>query len=191
MKKLFIDFDGTLTDSVKKICEMYNFDYKNHPDFIPAKDYLVNAWNFSDQCPLIDKDIIEDYFCQKRFFINLEFLENAKEIVDKLSKHYDIYIVSMGKTNNLIYKNQWLKENLKCIKRFIGCNYTDYDNKSHINMQGGILIDDNSNNLETSNADITICYGDIYSWNEDWEGKRCWNWYEVEKYLIINEDIDT
>ena len=95
MKKLFIDFDGTLTDSVKKICEMYNFDYKNHPDFIPAKDYLVNEWNFADQCPLIDKDKLEDYFCQKRFFINLEFLENAKEIVDKLSKHYDIYIVSM------------------------------------------------------------------------------------------------
>ena len=52
-------------------------------------------------------------------------------------------------------------------------------------MSGGILIDDSANNLITSNADVKkICYGDIYEWNKDWEGKRCWNWYEVREYLI-------
>ena len=58
-------------------------------------------------------------------------------------------------------------------------------------MQGGILIDDNSSNLKTSSADILICYGDVYSWNEDWEGKRYFNWYEIYNHLIINEDTDT
>ena len=58
-----------------------------------------------------------------------------------------------------------------------------YKNKNHIDMSDGLLyIDDKSSNLNT-NAQYQICFGDIYDWNEDWKGKRCFNWYEVEKYL--------
>ena len=61
-------------------------------------------------------------------------------------------------------------------------NFKEYDDKSHIDMSGGVYIDDNMKNLNT-NAKENICFGSIYEWNKDWEGKRCFNWYEVEKYL--------
>jgi 5'(3')-deoxyribonucleotidase len=182
-RKLFIDFDGTIADSVKKICQMYNEDYQIHPKFKPAKHYLVNKWDFSDQCPLMNKQKVEEYFCEDRFFQGLEFIENAEEIINKLSKSFDIHVVSLGNTRNLILKNDWLNEHLSCIKRYMPCNLENFNDKSHIDMDGGILIDDNSNNLKTSNAALKICYGDIAEWNDDWDGIRKWNWYEIKDFL--------
>lgn len=183
-RKLFVDVDGTITDSIKKICELYNEDYKDHPKFRVAKPYLVEKWDFSDQCTLINSAKIEEYFCDKRFFEDLQFIENANEVIEKLSEVFDIYVISMGWTQNLIYKNIWLKEHMPYIKRFIGCNFDDYKDKSHINMSGSILIDDSSNNLKTCNADLKILYGDLYEYNQDWDGIRKFNWYEIYNFLM-------
>jgi 5'(3')-deoxyribonucleotidase len=51
-------------------------------------------------------------------------------------------------------------------------------------MSNGIIIEDNAKNLENSNANIKICYGDIYDWNKNWNGIRCWNWTEVYDFLM-------
>lgn len=50
-------------------------------------------------------------------------------------------------------------------------------------MSNGIFIDDSYNNLITSNAMINICFGDIYTWNKDWQGIRCKNWHDVNDFL--------
>ena len=184
-KKLFLDMDGCITNSVKKICDIYNFIYKDYEKFEPARDYMVNTWDFSDECKLAKKEEINDYFNREEFFDeNLEFMENAEEIIYKLSERFDIYIVSMGNKPNLKYKKQWLNEKLPYIKGFIGCDFEEVSDKSSVNMEGSIFIDDSANNLETSNAEILVCYGDIFEWNKNYKGKRCWNWYEVEKYLM-------
>ena len=50
------------------------------------------------------------------------------------------------------------------------------------------FVDDSYGNLVTSNSPNLICFGDIYPWNSENEVsekyKRCWNWYELEKYLM-------
>ena len=46
------------------------------------------------------------------------------------------------------------------------------------------MIDDEQRYLDNSNANIKICFGDEYDWNEDWKGKRCFNWTELENYLM-------
>lgn len=184
-KKIYLDFDGCITNSIKKICEMYNEDYRDCNIFKPAKWYLVNTWSFEDQCPLASRDEIDDYFNQKRFFDNkLEFMENAEEVINKLSEHFDIYVVSMGNEKNLTYKEGWLENNLPYIKGFIGCNFDEVSDKSHIDMSGEIFIDDSANNLETSNSELKILYGDIYSWNKNYKGIRKFNWYEVYEFLV-------
>lgn len=43
-------------------------------------------------------------------------------------------------------------------------------------MSGSLFIDDSAHNLTTSNADTKICFGEIYSWNKEWNGKRYWDW---------------
>lgn len=183
-RKLFIDFDSTITNSIKRICEMYNEEYVNHPKFKPARWQFVETWDFKDECPLAPNGIITYYFNRADFFNEkLEFMENAKDIIDKLRYKFDIYIPSLGYKDNLYYKEEWLKEKLPYAK-YIPCNFNNVEDKKHIDMSDSILIDDCAKNLESSNADIKICYGDIYDWNKDWKGKRCWNWYEVYEFLM-------
>lgn len=59
-----------------------------------------------------------------------------------------------------------------------------YKDKSHIDMSDGILIDDPVRMLETSNAQEKYCFGDIYSWNKDWAGKRLMNWTDIAHLLL-------
>lgn len=110
-------------------------------------------------------------------------MDNAKEVLDRLKDKYKIIIVSMGVKSNLFGKEIWIKDNLPFAK-FIGVDMERYKDKSHIDMSNGILIDDEQRYLVRSNANIKICFGDEYKWNENWEGKRCFNWIELENYLM-------
>lgn len=181
---LYIDFDNTIVNATKRICEMYNQDFNNHVKFKESKWYLVDKYDFSDQCPLLSKKTLMKYFDEKRFFIGLEFMENAEEIIIKLSKIFNVFIISLGNTNNLRLKKQWIHNNLPDIKEFIGCNFNAVEDKRHIDMSNDILVDDCSNNLITSNAALKILYGDLYDWNKDWNGIRKWNWYEIYDFLM-------
>lgn len=106
----------------------------------------------------------------------------AKEVLDKLKENYDITIVSMGYSPNLKAKELWINEHLPYCK-FIGVNFKEYLDKSHIDMNDSIFIDDSAHNLITSNAAYKICFGDKYKWNKDWDGERCYNWSDVNNYL--------
>lgn len=108
-------------------------------------------------------------------------MDNAKEVINRLKDRYEIVIVSMGNCPNLVAKEIWIKEHLSYAK-FIGVDFSEYDDKSHINMSDGLYIDDNEKNLNT-NAIENICFGDVYEWNMRWNGKRCFNWTDLEKYI--------
>lgn len=183
IKTIFLDFDGVVVNTVKKITDIYWEDFSSHSDFKEIHWTDINTWEFKE-LNLATKNQINSYFNQKRFFDNLEFMENAKEFISKLSMCFNIHIVTMGNIQNLMLKEEWVRNNLPCVNNFIGCNLNQRKDKSHIDMTGGIFIDDNSKNLITSNADIKICYGDIFSWNEDWQGIRCYNWSDTYNFLI-------
>lgn len=110
-------------------------------------------------------------------------MDNAYEVLSYLiHKGYEIYIVSMGTTQNLVGKSIWLKENLPNAN-FIACNFDTYKDKSHIDMSDGILIDDEERYLNNCNAQTKICFGDKYEWNKEWQGVRCYNWYDIKRYF--------
>lgn len=182
-KDLFLDFDNTIANSLKRIVEMYNEDYISYPDFKKADWRKVRIWNFGDQCHLLTNNVIERYFGEKRFFDGLELYENAKEAIERLSELYTIKIVSMGNSDNLKYKGQYILNNLNGISEYIPINFKDADNKEHIDMSDGIFIDDNTKYLNSSNAKVKIVYGELYEWNKDWNGLRFQNWIKLENYL--------
>lgn len=183
IKNLYIDFDGTLINSIKKVVSLYDKDYSVFKDYKKVRWIDINSWGFNE-LKLANKDKINGYFCDTRFFDNdLEYMDNAFEIINKLKEYYEIYIVSMGLTINLALKNTWLRKNLPFVK-FIGCNLNDFSNKSHLDLSDGILIDDVTENLESCNAKEKIVFGDIYPWNSGWSGIRRFNWYEVYDFLM-------
>ena len=178
--KLFIDYDNSITNSTKAIVDLYNEDFKYYKKYEYVHWTDVRTWDFLE-CNCTKPEYINTYFNQQRFFDKVEFMDNAEEVLNRLKDKYEIIIVSMGYSPNLRAKEYWIKEHMSYVK-FIGINFKKHEDKSHIDMSDGIFIDDNEKYLNT-NAKHQICFGDIYDWNKDWEGKRCFNWYEVEKYL--------
>lgn len=183
--KMFVDFDNSLVNTTKKFCEIYSELYKNHIDFIQPKWQLVDKYNFSDQCPLIEK--VEEIFKMELFFKDLEFINpNTYEILEELNEKYQIIICSIGEYQNISYKTMWVKENLPFIKDSIfivneGCKMT----KSLANMSdlNSIFIDDVESNLISSNAPYKILFGELHQWNKNWTGQHCIDWSSVKEYL--------
>ena len=110
-------------------------------------------------------------------------MDNAKEVLDRLKEKYEIIIISMGACPNLFGKEIWIKDNLPSTK-FIGKKKKKHKDKSHVDMSGAVLIDDEKRYLDSSNAKMKICFGEKYEWNECWKGIRCFNWAELENYLM-------
>lgn len=181
-KPCFVDFDGTAVDTVEAIIAMYNDDFQLYKKFTPLKVEDIDSWGFTE-CICASTEYIDTYFNTPRFFRLLKLMPHAQTVLYELKKRYDVKIVSMGFSPNLLAKEQWLKLYLPGIE-FIGVNYKSYADKSHINMSGGILIDDSEKNLRTSNAEAKYCFGNIHSWNKEWEGKRLVDWTDVANQLL-------
>lgn len=183
-KDFFLDFDGTIVNSIKAYCNVYNFLYRNHDSFIPADWTKVNTYNFINQCPLAED--VEEIFSHPLFFRILEFInENTYEILQELSDKYRLISCSIGTPKNIAMKAQWLELHIPFIKDYVlirnqGCKM----NKSIINMKGAIFGDDIPSNLKSSNAKDKFLFGQIYPWNNDWQGKHCFNWNSIKNEYL-------
>ena len=183
---LFLDFDNTICNSSKAFVDLYNLlpKYNQHPDFKLADWTKSNDWNFKDVAPLSVHET-ETLFGNPIFFDLLEFYPNALEVLDKLKEQYNIIIVSIGTYENLQYKSKFINDYLSFCDAILIRNKGLKMDKSKVNMKNGIFIDDNQDNLFSSNASKMFCYSDkIYRWNESWHGDRLLNWLEVEKALL-------
>ena len=192
---LYLDFDNTIVDTISAIVEMYNEDFSQHKDFKKVNSCDVKSWEFKE-CNLATHKVINDYFCTQRFFDKLKFYEGSKPILRALSHIYNITIVSHGYPQNLSLKENWVKENIfpslckNCDCEFVGVNWEEYPDKSHIDMTNGIFVDDSIANLKTSNAKYKILYGECFEWNEsNIDFIRCKNWTELLSQIDLLEQF--
>lgn len=190
-RKLFIDLDGVVYDTVATVVDLYNYDHIHYKDFKVVKPSDIKTWDF-DELDLEPRDYIDKYFNQPRFFSgeHLKLMDGAKWIIGKLYDKYDYKIIfcSSGSYPNLQLKKIWIDNFFYPYADFIPVEMPTYEDKSHVDMSSDdglktIFIDDVSKNLATSNADIKICFGEKYSWNEDWDGIRCENWVAVYQFI--------
>lgn len=179
VKPLIIDWDSTLVASQKAICHIYNEMFYGREGFVEADWTKTNKWDMSDQCTLLPKyDLtVIDLFETQRFFNIVEFYDGAREALEELSTHTSITICSSGTAENISRKVLWINKYLPfanivpvIVKNSNGIG------KQIVDMKGAVFIDDHATNLETSNADIKICYGKYYEWNEDYQGLRMMEW---------------
>ena len=183
-QKLFIDFDSTITNTHKSFCEYYNKFY-NHLDGYKYADHnKCNQWGYGDECPLAVNDL-DFIFGQWFLFAKLDLFPNAYEILEKLSERYEIIIVSIGTYRNIALKSEWVEECLPFIHEsiFLCKGNGVIMDKSTVNMESGIFIDDVQSNLDSTNADRKILFGRRFVWNEEWNGEHYMCWNEIEKAL--------
>ena len=145
------------------------------------------------------------YFNTPRFFDNLDFMYQADTFIWLLSYQFDFVIVSHGNSPNLKLKKMWIDKKLKLFINntrmlnqgsvdFIGVDFHNHKDKSHVDMSDGIFVEDTYDNLITSNAKHKIVFGEQYPWNADNEVNRetglaesytrCKNWMELYQEII-------
>ena len=190
--KLFLDFDNTIVDTIAAIVSLYNEDYSSHDGFVPINPKDVTSWEFKE-CNLATYEEIDKYFGDERFFQRIKLYPGARQALRSLSHMYDITIVSHGYAKNLKLKGKWVKDKLfkeifdsSCNAEFIGVDWEEYSDKSHVDMSDSIFVDDSIKNLETSNAKYKILYGEYMDWNNmNNEFIRCKNWKSLRKQILF------
>lgn len=183
-RKIFIDIDGCLLDSISSFCNVYNELYINHPDFIPANPDLVKTWEASEQIPLCQD--INELFAHRLFFEFAQPLDKyTLPVLERLSKQYELVVCSIGVPENISRKARFIEKTFPMIKQSIFLSQKNCKmDKSIIDMSKSIFIDDVASNLESSNASLKICIGKQYDWNKHFKGLRCLDWKSVGEILI-------
>jgi len=180
---LILDVDDSIINSTQSFAECYNLLYKNHTDFAEADWTKCNKYDLSDIAPL-QTDPLE-IFSSKLFFELVKPFPNAVEVLEALTKHFDIYLCSIGTSQNIKLKLDYIEKTFPFIENILPIvNKHCIMNKSMINMENKIFIDNVASNLFSSNASIKMCYGEVKSWNEEWKGRRCSDMLDMYNKLI-------
>lgn len=165
----YIDFDEVLTNSIESVLVTLNRRYNTC-----YKPQDVYEWNFTNIYQNMTDQEIEDIFDSEEFFENLTWKKDAKDFLQEAYDKYpnNISIVTKGNKINLIRKQKWLKEQGFDNINFIGLSLGQ--SKGEVDMSDGVLLDDNQENLEESNAKWKILFENYpnKSWNKDWTGLR-------------------
>lgn len=174
MRKLYIDVDNTLINSVAASVHVWN-KYHQPPSKKPVDYRKVYKWDMTDVCKGINQSIVVDIFESDEFFKVAQPHKDVLPTLRLLQKEgYEIIAHSIGTTNNLIKKMAYLERAFgKLLSGYIMINngFECTMNKSILNFADGVIVDDHVKNLTSSNAPIRICAKmNKGEWNSVWSG---------------------
>lgn len=172
--KIYLDVDGVLLHSCQAVIDVCNKTYE-YDLKLTGKD-IVN-WNFKE-IDDFDDTVIEYLFSCASFFRYVKWIDGALDFIKRHEK--DIVIVTKGNNVNIYRKMQMFS---KLGLDVPVCGLPLSCSKSSINMDGGLLIDDCTKNLNESNATYKIQFleyddgkNDIRKWTKDWNGLRMYKY---------------
>ena len=188
---LFIDFDNTIVNTTKAVVEVYNEKFNANINYLDIENY-----NLTPYIKNIDEKERSKLFCEKEMYSKLKPYEGVFDVLNKLkeSNLFNIYLVTNCAPKSIPYKVKWLEEN-NFDQLFSGKIYLDITgcqgyNKSIINMENSILIDDHRENHLSSNAKykLSFKYNDKQNWGPDpSKGDSVWvfkNWNNGIYYYL-------
>lgn len=185
MKKIAIDMDDVICDGgyLYLVNQFLNTNYT-------LKD--VKGYYIQDLIPEEKKEEWKIYYTKHNLYDYVNFLENAYEVMEKLSKHYELYVLTAYVHRDvpefsgeiLKQKYDWLYQNLPFISPD---RYIFTTDKSLI--QCDVRIDDKLSNL-TGNAETKILFTSYH--NQEYTKEeleklgviRANNWLEIQGVLL-------
>lgn len=182
---VIVDFDETITKTNEAFIKTVNkrrdtkYDYKSK----------VMKYNYTDIIPEMTSEEKLAFFGDKCLFDSLEFYENAKETLLKWSEYINFIIVSIGTSDNIKWKSEWIENNLPFINNVILLKNKNCSmDKSFIEFDNVIMyLDDHQDNLfsflKNDTKEKIYRYGRDTDWNKDWDGNRCLDWNEVDSII--------
>lgn len=178
MKKLMVDMDEVITTGgfFKAICEFLGEDL----DINSIDSYFLQSI-LGDR-----KDEFWKSVEHKNFYEGMPLMDDCYEILEKLNKQFDLYIVTAYlwdgtpdcSGNNLKFKYEYLKEKLPFIHPK---QYVFASNKQLMNFD--IRIDDRPKNLEGAETKIMFDQWHNRGVIDDENIIRVFSWKEVYEIL--------
>ena len=161
----YVDFDGTLCDSVSSTVEILNRRYNKN-----FKSNDIKTWYFEEYGNITPEEI-EEIFMSDEFFDNLKFFNGAKEWLEENKEN--VKIITKGTPINLIKKQKFLKENEFKDIEFIGVPLGDIKG-DYIIDKDSTLIDDDVQNLINSGCKYNILYltNPLAEWQKYPDGRK-------------------
>jgi 5'(3')-deoxyribonucleotidase len=140
MPRIAVDMDEVMADALSEYLARYNADFGGS---LTKQD--LHGKRISDLVPPEHWPRLDTYFDDPKFFENLAVMEDSQEVLQELSSHYDVYIVTaaMEVPASLAPKFAWLQRHFPFIApdHYVFCG-----NKGII--AADYLIDDSLYQLE-------------------------------------------
>jgi 5'(3')-deoxyribonucleotidase len=134
VKRVFIDMDEVLADTLAEHIARYNRD---HSEAITKAD-LEGKWLW-EIVSADRQERLEGYLRSEDFFENLHVIEDSQRVVREMSKKYEVYIATaaMEFPNSFGPKYRWLRRHFPWLhpSQFIFCGDKGI-------LSGDYLIDD-------------------------------------------------
>lgn len=176
MKRIAVDMDEVLAKYTHKVIKIL----KEETGYNINIDEVSGAF-LSKSLPKKYLDIVTGYPYLEGFFRDLEVMEYSKEVLYRLYKTYEVYIVSstLQHPNAPKDKLAWLNEHFPFIhfKKIVFCG-----DKSII--RADYLIDDHPRHLEDFQGK-PILFSAFHNIHEN-RFQRANNWIEVEQIINSN-----
>ncbi|GIN93766.1 putative 5'(3')-deoxyribonucleotidase [Siminovitchia terrae] len=173
MKRIAIDMDEVMADTIHKSLLVFNERFDKHV----TRENLTGT-KLDHLFPHLKEEIYQMYN-HPDFFRDLPVIENCRETILELSEHYEIMIATaaMEVPESFRAKYEWLKENFD----FLNDNYFVFCGDKSV-IEADYLIDDNIYQLDSFKHQ-GILYTAAHNINEEYD-VRCNNWLEIKKYLM-------
>lgn len=167
---LFLDVDGVILDLNEKVLARHNAD---HGCSVCADD--IDNWDYSPA--IADSRHIIEYFNEPGFFAGLTPLPGAIDAIRRLSKQYDIILITDTPVVSRSHRLVWVSEALPFINGVLFTRHKD-------RHQGYILVDDAPHNIDQHNATHRIVFDKPYNQQTRRATHRVMSWAELEPLLF-------
>lgn len=196
--KLFIDADDTILESSKAFIDIVNRQDNINP---PKTHEELRDWKYRSLFPYMTNERIVEIYDSEEFFNIVKINPDFKNFYLKHENDFEWNIVTKGHKSNIEHKQKYFKKHLPKAK-VVGCRFDSKEeqnfDKSHIDMDYGIQIDDRTDCLIGSNANIKILFKNNrnFYWNRtDMTSEPLYimnSWKEIIETLefaLTNSDV--
>lgn len=156
--KLFIDADDTILESSKAFIDIIN----RQDNINPPKTYdELRDWKYKSLFPYMTNEKIIEVYDSEEFFNIVKINTDFEKFYFEHENDFEFYIVTKGHKSNIEHKQKYFEKYLPKAK-VVGCHFDSKEvenfDKSHIDMDYGIQIDDRTDCLMGTNANIKILF---------------------------------
>ena len=196
---LYLDADDTILLSSEAVIKILNKKYSINP---PKTIDSMRDWEYRSIYKYITTKEVEDIYESDEFFNMVEFDPLFLDFYNKNKNKINVVIVTKGTELNVTKKEKYIKSILGEDIEYIGMTFKydvdgkrikDYS-KTNINMKHGIQIDDRTDALVNTNANVKILINNdrVRTWNQHYENINnlyiTKDWNEISQILLFAYD---